>query len=43
LNTVEGGCQAKVYKFNNRKDDAVFNKDNRDGHESSIWTVRGWM
>jgi hypothetical protein len=22
FNTVERGCQAKVYKFNNRKDDA---------------------
>ena len=28
LNTVQGGCQAKVYKFNNRKDDVVFSKDN---------------
>ena len=27
LNTVERGYQAKVYKFNNRKDDAVFSKD----------------
>ena len=24
LNTVESGYEAKVYKFNNRKDDAVF-------------------
>jgi hypothetical protein len=27
LNMVERGYQAKVYKFNNRKDDAVFSKD----------------
>jgi hypothetical protein len=24
LNTVERGYEAKVYKFNNRKDDALF-------------------
>jgi hypothetical protein len=29
LNTVDRGYQAKVYKFNNRKDDAVFSNDNR--------------
>ena len=28
LNTVESGYEAKIYKFNNRKDDAVFSKDN---------------
>jgi len=27
LNTIEGGYRAKVYKSNNRKDDAVFSKD----------------
>jgi len=27
LNTAKRGYQAKAYKFNNRKDDAVFNKD----------------
>lgn len=36
-NTVESGYGGKVYKFNNRKDDAVFSKDRPLRTASLIW------